>query len=138
MFLNSTLQDLDGTVWGEPTYPSHLVTECHRLRTVPLKDFTVENLRVLIGQKISLDYLVPLALMLLIDEPFAEGDYYAGDLLGNVLSLPQMFWVEHQELRKTMDIVVLKAENLLAADEELREFVVDKVVTDLQRYQRNR
>ncbi|MEO7715494.1 MAG: contact-dependent growth inhibition system immunity protein [Capsulimonas sp.] len=82
--LSKTLQDLDGVDWGEPDYPSHLVTECHRLRTVPLKDFTAGNLRILIGQKFSLDYLVPLALMLLVNEPFVEGDYYEGDLLGPI------------------------------------------------------
>ena len=35
--LHRTLTDLEGKDWGPPTYDSHLVTECHRLRHVPLK-----------------------------------------------------------------------------------------------------
>jgi hypothetical protein len=35
-----TLQDLEGVDWGEPTYNSHLVVECHRLRRVPLDRLT--------------------------------------------------------------------------------------------------
>ena len=85
--LDKTLQELDGEDWGEPTYPSHLVNECHRLRTVPLKDFRVEDLRRLIGQKFSLEYLVPLALERLEADPWIDGDY-EGDLLNSVLSLP--------------------------------------------------
>lgn len=89
--LNKTVEQLDGQDWGEPSYPSHLVTECHRLRRVPLKEFTVENLRIMIGQHIGLDWLVPLALTRLYDEPFADGDYYEGDLLNAVLRLPDAF-----------------------------------------------
>ena len=77
---NKSLQDLEGKDWGEPTYDSHLVTECHRLRRVPLREFTAESLRVLIGQQIGLPYLVPMALEMLQADPFTEGDYYGGDL----------------------------------------------------------
>lgn len=82
---SKSLQELDGQDWGEPTFDSHLVTECHRLRRVPLRDFTVEDLRITIGQQIGLDYLIPLALERLEDDPFAEGAYYPCDLLVSVL-----------------------------------------------------
>lgn len=45
---NKSLEQLEGQDWGEPTYDSHLVTECHRLRRVPLREFTTENLRIMI------------------------------------------------------------------------------------------
>ena len=51
---SKTLQQLEGSDWGDPTYDSHLVTECHRLRRVPLREFTVEKLRIMIGQQIGL------------------------------------------------------------------------------------
>jgi len=62
MLLDKALEEFDGQDWGEPTYQSNLVIACHRLRRVPLKDFTADDLGRLIGQKSSLDYLVPLAL----------------------------------------------------------------------------
>ena len=60
--LNKSLQQLDGQDWGEPAFDSRLVVECHRLRRVPLRDFTVENLRITIGQSIGLEHLVTLVL----------------------------------------------------------------------------
>jgi hypothetical protein len=45
---SKSLQELDGKDWGEPTYDSHPVTECHRLRRVPLRQFTAENLRIIV------------------------------------------------------------------------------------------
>ena len=69
---SKSLQQLDGEDWGEPTFDSHLVTECHRLHRVLLRDFTVEDLRITIGQQIGLDYLIPLALERLDDRRVFE------------------------------------------------------------------
>jgi hypothetical protein len=80
-----SLQQLESQDWGEPNFHSHLVTECHRLRRVPLREFTAENLRIMIGQDIGLSYLVPLALELLSTDPLTEGDFYKGDLLQSLL-----------------------------------------------------
>jgi len=78
---NKSLQELEAQDWGDPAYDSHLVTECHRLRRVPLRELTAENLRIMIGQQIGLPQLIPLALELLSGDPFAPGDFYRGDLL---------------------------------------------------------
>jgi hypothetical protein len=107
--LNSTIEELEGERWGEPTYPSHLVSECHRLRTIQLRLFTVENLRIMLGQNIGSRYLVPIALDHLDVEPFVEGDFYPGDLLCNVLSLPQSFWADHPHLRDRVAAVAARA-----------------------------
>ena len=94
---NKSLQDLDGKDWGQPDYESHLVIECHRLRRVPLREFAIENLRIMIGQHIGLDYLMPLALEHLRADPLAEGDYYSGDLLVAVLKAGRDFWCQHAD-----------------------------------------
>ena len=60
--LAKSLEELEASDWGEPTYDSYLVTTIHRLRRVPLRQFSVEDLRIMIGQDIGLQYLVPLAL----------------------------------------------------------------------------
>jgi hypothetical protein len=95
--LDKTLDQLEGIEWGEPTFNSHLVINCCRLRRVPLKDFTVEDLRLMIGQAISPEYLVPLALGQLELDPMVSGDYYDGDLLESVQRLPSGFWEQHPE-----------------------------------------
>ena len=59
---SKTLQELEGEDWAEPEYESHLVTNAHRLHRVPLREFTVEDLRFMIGQQFGLPYLIPIAL----------------------------------------------------------------------------
>src|SRR5688572_28941555 len=97
--LNSTIEGLEGDRWPEPEWPSHLVCECHRLRKVQLRLFTIENLRIMLGQDIGSRYLVPIALEHLEADLLAAGDFYPGDLLCNVLSLPREFWRDNPELR---------------------------------------
>jgi hypothetical protein len=60
-----TLENLENDYWGNPNYDSYLVRRCHELRKIPLENFSVEDLRIMIGQQISLDYLIPLALEVL-------------------------------------------------------------------------
>jgi CDI immunity proteins len=67
------LQDLEQDDWGEPTYDSYLVTTVHRLRRKPLGEFTVEDLRIMIGHGIGLPFLIPMAVKHLEDEPLAAG-----------------------------------------------------------------
>jgi len=56
-----TLTELDRQEWGPPTFHSHLVETVHALRHKPLEQFSIEDLRITIGQNIGLRYLVPLA-----------------------------------------------------------------------------
>jgi hypothetical protein len=84
---DKTMTELEGQDWGPPTFDSHLVTTIHRLRYKPLAQFTVEDLRICIGQNVGLDFLVPIAIEQLQGNPFIEGDYYRGDLLNAVLKI---------------------------------------------------
>src|SRR5262249_2428107 len=92
-----SLQELEQDDWGEPTYDSYLVTTVHRLRRKPLAEFTVEDLRIMIGQKISLSFLIPLAVERLEEEPLAAGHHYGGDLLHVVLLTGEAFWASHPD-----------------------------------------
>jgi CDI immunity proteins len=132
-----SLQQLDGQDWGEPTFPTHLVRECHRLRRVPLRDFTAENLRIMIGQNIGLPYLVPLALELLRADPFTEGDFYKGDLLQSVLRADASFWQRRPDLRKETAEIAARAFLLLptldVTDRQCADEVLQKAHAIFQR-----
>jgi len=106
---SKSLQELEIEDWGEATFDSYLVTECHRLHRVPVKDFTVEDLRIMIGQNFGLEYLVPLAMERLRENPLAEGDFYAGDLLANVLRVRSAFWLEFPNLKLEVIKIAEKA-----------------------------
>jgi hypothetical protein len=95
---NSNLEQLEGTKLGEPEFGSSLVPRAHELYRKPLFEFTIEDLRLMIGQGLGLPFLIPLALEVLETEPLAEGDYHPGDLLLAVLRVRRDFWKEHQDL----------------------------------------
>ena len=80
-----TLTELEGQDWGPPNFESHLVTTIHQLRHKPLERFTVADLQIFIGQNMCLEFLLPIAIEHLQDDPLVEGDYYCGDLLVAVL-----------------------------------------------------
>ena len=96
------LEQIENDYWGEPGYPSYLVTTCHALRKKPLKDFTVEDLRILIGQNLSLDILLPLAVEKLKQNILAEGHMYPGDLLQMVLDSDHTYWQKNQALHSKL------------------------------------
>lgn len=106
--LNKSLQELENCDWGEPMYNSNLVVTCHRLRRVPLRLFNAGDLRIMIGQNISLEFLVPIALKHLHRRPFVEGNFYPGDLLKNVLSVEADFWVQYPEYGRELHQIVKK------------------------------
>lgn len=95
---NLSLEELEETALGEPEFGSALVTRAHQLYKKPLATFTVEDLRLMIGQELGLRFLVPLAVEILEEDPFVSGDYYHGDLLSAVLSIERKFWKEHPDL----------------------------------------
>jgi contact-dependent growth inhibition (CDI) system CdiI-like immunity protein len=78
---------------------SYLLSQLRRLRTLPLKQLRIEDIRLLIGQSLGLEFLVPIALDHLEAHPLAAGDFYPGDLLKNVMEAPEWFWDSHPELR---------------------------------------
>jgi len=109
---NATLEELEGDNWGVPPYPSHLVAECHRLRRVQLRSLTPDNLRLLIGQNIGLQFLVPLALQHLREDPLAQGDFYPGDLLCAVLRVNPEFWKKDSKRYEEIKVIADKARSL--------------------------
>ncbi|PYJ04370.1 MAG: hypothetical protein DME25_10080 [Verrucomicrobia bacterium] len=127
---NKSLQQLEGQDWGEPAYDSHLVTECHRLRRIPLSEFTAENLRIMIGQQIGLPHLIPLALELLRGDPFTAGDFYAGDLLATVLRADSRFWVASPALRAEAAQIAQRALSLLPSLDETDRKAAQDSLTD--------
>lgn len=106
---NLTLDQLEGITSRLPLPDdTSLVTRCLRLRKVPICQFTVENLRLLIGQREGLMFLVPLALEHLESDPLTEGNLYPGDLLCTTLRAGTEFWQRHWDLRGKIETVVAK------------------------------
>lgn len=117
---NKTLQELDGEERGEPNFDSRLVITCHELRKKPLSSFSIEDLKIMIGQNIGLEYLVPLALETLNDNIFAEGGYYCGDLLDVVLKVSNDFWISNPTYKNDIEHLIDK--NIRTLDSKISSF----------------
>ena len=114
-----TLDELDPPAWGPPPPDATgLVRKCHALRQKPLADFEPGDLRVMIGQEISLRFLVPRALVLLEANHLIEADSYPGDLLLMVLAIDKAYWQEH--VREWQDVNLI-ADEVIQACEYIRE-----------------
>ena len=86
---------LDSSRLEPPEDATYVQHTCYELRRTPLGQFEAEDLRIMIGQQIGLELLVPRALGALIQQPLIEADMYPGDLLRAVLALPDSFWHSH-------------------------------------------
>jgi len=123
-----SLEELEGQVWPHNDFGSHVVQESQRLRKVPVNQLTIEDLRLLIGQQIGLQFLVPVALDLLVINPLAQGDFYRGDLLANLLKIPPEFWQAHPQHNNT--IVELGVELKL-----IQETITDELLPSIARFE---
>jgi len=107
-----TIENIEKDYWGDkPDYDSHLVTAIYKLRKKDLVDFSVEDLRIIIGQNLSLPILIPKALDVLERNILAEGDFYPGDLLQNVLTISPKFWATNPELKDKFKKIFIKNTN---------------------------
>lgn len=105
---HKTLENLEKKVW--PTLSSnegsYLINTCNSLRKKQLKDFTTEDLRIMIGQEIGLYFLMPLAIEILTNDLFAEGDMYEGDLLKNILEVDTKFWNDNKNYWQQLNEII--------------------------------
>lgn len=117
---NKTLQELESL--SEPAMdPS--VSE-HPLRQKPLRDFTTEDLRSLIGQQSGLPFLVLIAIERLEVNPFARGEQHLGDLLLSVLQVRTEFWRSEPQLLWRFQEVLIKLLPILGSlQSEISNFI---------------
>ena len=82
------------------------VTQSHLLRRKPLKDLSIENLRLLAGQGIGFPWVLELAIEQLERNPWVESDHYEGDLFANVSSVRSEKWARYPELHARFRAIV--------------------------------
>ena len=92
--ITKTLEQLE--IGGKEGYhqAGSSVFKAHKLRKKALKDFSNEELCLMVTQNSSLKYMVPLAIQRLQVDSLIKGDGYEGDLLSAVLTVEKKFWIE--------------------------------------------
>lgn len=128
--INFSLEELEGgKILSVPEDSSYLVRTANELRKKKLMDFEIEDLRLMIGQNISLNYLLPLAIDVLNKDILAEGDFYPGDLLKNVLDVDESVWkVNNQLFRKIKELVLNNIDRINEAE------TIDSVKISVSRF----
>lgn len=115
----TTIEQLERDVWPDPDPDdTNLIRRCTELRRKPIAEFTVEDLRIMLGQQIAVPILLPRAVRVLLNDPLAEGHYHPGDLLAVVLRLPDSAWssAERRELAS-------RVADLQVEDQDLQSLV---------------
>ncbi|WP_034041364.1 contact-dependent growth inhibition system immunity protein [Wocania ichthyoenteri] len=109
-----TIEQLENDIWTEPTeFPTGLIERCFRYRKISIGELTNRQLRLLISQKIGLEYLTEIALDKLEKDILIEADFYKGDLLEAVSKIPVEFWTKNlAESKKLQRLVELNMEKI--------------------------
>jgi hypothetical protein len=105
-----------GDFASKPGPTTHLVRRCDELLSVPLNEYTIDDLRIMIGQQIGLPYLILLALEILENDLFAEGDFFPGDLVKNVLSIDVDFWKKNTCMQEQLKILISNRKTELTSE----------------------
>lgn len=97
--MSATLEDREGVAWGPvPEDATELVKRVYELRQKEIAELSAEDLRILVGQDVALDLVIPAALDVLRDEPVLEASLYPGDLLVAILNVREDFWNMRRQL----------------------------------------
>ena len=92
-----SIEQLEKDIWKNPSkFPTDMIEKCYRYRKISIAELTNEQIRLLISQKIGVEYLVGIALEKLERNILTECDFYEGDLLIAVSSLPTEFWNDNK------------------------------------------
>ena len=116
---SKSLESLEKDVWRTPEQDNRLEMICYQLRKKPVGTFEIEDLRIMIGQSIGLQFLIPLAIEKLKTNVLTEGDFYPGDLLSSVLTSDPGFWIDHPGFHQ--EVVELAERNWDLIPKKLRE-----------------
>lgn len=93
-----TLERLEKDFWGKPTFDSYLVKRIHEIRKLPLSDLTNDDIAMMLRQKFSLDYIVPLAIDKLQIDVLAFGERGdEGAIMEAIMNLPTNFWKSNKD-----------------------------------------
>jgi hypothetical protein len=103
---STTTRNKKGLKIEETKDPTSVIKKCLELTQKVIKDFTVEDLRLMIGQEIGLEYLIPYAIIKLKENLWSEGDFYPGDLLQSILKANPQFWLYHKHFWQEIHILI--------------------------------
>jgi hypothetical protein len=129
---SKSIEELENDSWQDIEFPTPLVEKCYRYRKVPINDLSVEQVRLLLGQKIGLRFLVPKAIQFLRKDILSEGDFFPGDLLIQILRLDTHDWKDNRELHTEFNRLLTQNESAIIAND------IPEILKEVQDYKKYR
>lgn len=132
---SKSLEQLENDYWKEESpFPTGLIQRCFEYRKIRLSDLTNEQIRLLISQKIGLEFLIEIALKKLKENVIVQGDLYKGDLLDAVSKIPTDFWNKKQSEFQTFKNIVELNSELIKTEFSEKEFdqVLERIKANVQ------
>ena len=125
-----SIEQLEKDIWKNPSeFPTDMVEKCYRYRKISIAELTNEQIRLLISQKIGIEYLIGIALEKLERNILTECDFYEGDLLVAVSNLPTEFWNTNQA--EFLNFKKIVEQNSELIKNELGEKKFDRIIEKL-------
>lgn len=94
-----TPTEITGVVIGKYEFETSLIENARKFSNMPLKSIPDEGLRLLLGQNLYLEVVVPATICFLSVKPFAGGDFEDGALIRTLfLRVDKDFWKTHPKL----------------------------------------
>ena len=111
---SKSIEQLENNFWPTTVKsPTVLTEKCYHYRRLPVKRLNTEQTRLLIGQNIGLEFLIPKALKILYFNILAKGDFYPGDLLMAVMNCEEEYWNSHLDLKtELIELITQKREEI--------------------------
>ena len=119
-----TLDTVDPPAWGPaPPDATLLITRCHELRTKPLRDFTTEDLSIMIGQQVALNHLVWPSLDRLRSDSLIEEEDFPANLLASLLRVNTAYWERTPDYDQELHNLAEGARERFKLAPELRDLI---------------
>ena len=93
---NKSIEELSGISLGEDNYGSYVVGTATKAVKKPVGELSAEEIRLLIGQRIGVKYLLHRAVLILDKEPLIMTSVFMGDLMMELLRLETEEWSENE------------------------------------------
>ena len=123
-----SLEELENRYTDTPDFHSYVVSSCHKARKKPICELTHEEIRLMIGQKMGLRYLLPRALDILENDPLIEVTFYEGDLLNELLRLDISDWDDMTPQQERFRCLLKKYMKSIEDCEEISSELLEKYI----------
>ncbi len=110
MISKMTIREVDeknGIKYEESDWESGLTLWHNQVVDKRFCDYNIEDVCRACRQELHLEYVVPVAIKLLCENPMA-GDMYDGELLSSMKCLPEAFWSDNEDMAKAAKDYILQ------------------------------